>query len=158
MLRLLLLSSVLISTHAYAEPIPGYNPGGMHPMAMTGEAQTLPIQGGQAAFTAIQEIVEILEAGPTTDWSKVDIEGLRQHLIDMDNVTLHAEVKSEVLEGGMRFIVNGAGPFTASIQRMTTAHAMTMSGAGDWQFAAVYTDTGVILTVKTPVKDTEKLR
>ncbi len=47
-----------------------------------------------AAFGAVQEIVEILEADPATDWSKVDIDALRQHLIDMDNVTLHAAGES----------------------------------------------------------------
>ncbi len=31
-------------------------------------------------------------ADPETDSSQVDIEALRQHLIDMDNVTLRARV------------------------------------------------------------------
>ena len=48
---------------------------GMH-MAST------PTMPGQDAFGAIQEIVQILEADPKTDWSKVELEGLRQHLID----------------------------------------------------------------------------
>ena len=51
----------------------------------------------------------ILEADPKTDWSKVDIEALRRHLIDMNNVTLYADVRSEPVEGGMRFTVTGAG-------------------------------------------------
>src|SRR5271169_5032421 len=84
-----------------------------------------PAQPGQGAFAAIQEIVEILEADPATDWSKVNIEALRQHLIDMDNVTLRAEVKSEAVDGGMRFTVSGAGAVKESIQRMVTAHAAT---------------------------------
>ena len=58
-------------------------------------AATAPAQPGQGAFAAIQEIVGILEADSSTDWSKVNIEALRQHLIDMDNVTLRSEVKSE---------------------------------------------------------------
>ena len=37
---------------------------------------------GHDAFGAIQEIVQILDADPNTDWSKVDLEALRQHLID----------------------------------------------------------------------------
>ena len=59
-----------------------------HMAAMNG----MPVEGGQSAFAAIQEIVGILENDPHTDWSKVDIEALRQHLIDMDNVTLRAAV------------------------------------------------------------------
>ena len=44
---------------------------------------TTPTMPGQAAFGAIQEIVGILEADPKTDWSKVNLKALRQHLIDM---------------------------------------------------------------------------
>jgi hypothetical protein len=39
--------------------------------------------------------VAILRADSTTDWTKVDIEGLRQHLIDMDDVTMRATVRQE---------------------------------------------------------------
>jgi hypothetical protein len=42
----------------------------------------VPTEPGQSAFAAIQEIVVLLEAGPTTDWSKVNLEPLchrRQH-------------------------------------------------------------------------------
>ena len=53
-------------------------------------------EGGQAAFAAIQEIVSVLLADPQTDWDKVNIEALRQHLIDMDNVTLRAKVAAEM--------------------------------------------------------------
>src|SRR5437764_5713379 len=48
---------------------------GMHG-AITG-ARIMP---GQAAFGAIQEVVELLEADPTTDWAKVNIAALREHL------------------------------------------------------------------------------
>ena len=33
--------------------------------------QNLPTESGQSAFAAIHEIVELLEADPKTDWSKV---------------------------------------------------------------------------------------
>ena len=49
-----------------------------------------PREGGQAAFAAIAEIVRLLDADPGTDWSRVNVEALRQHLIDMDEVTMHA--------------------------------------------------------------------
>jgi len=52
-----------------------------------------PTQPGQAAFGAMQEIVALLQADPTTDWSKVDIDALRQHLIDMDEVTIRAAIR-----------------------------------------------------------------
>src|SRR5512138_3204260 len=62
-------------------------------MAMMQKCQSaLPTQPGQAAFGAISEIVRLLEADSTTDWSRVNIEALRQHLIDMDDVIMHAAV------------------------------------------------------------------
>lgn len=153
MLRAAFFLVLMIPVHAFAQANPHHHSGGM-----PGEHQSAssPTQAGQAAFAAIQEIVEILEADPATDWSKVNIEALRQHLIDMDNVTLRAEVKNEPIEGGMRFIVSGAGPVKDSIQRMVMAHAATMNGVENWKFTAIPTEAGAILTVETPSKDTEK--
>jgi hypothetical protein len=75
----------------------------------------------------------------------------------MDNVTLHADVKSEVVEDGTAFIVSGEGTIRDSIRRMVVAHATTMNGVGGWQFVGATTDTGATLTVKTPASDIGKL-
>lgn len=116
-------------------------------MAGGADAGTLR-QSGQAAFAAIQEIVTQLAADPKTDWSKVNIEALRQHLIDMDNVTLRAVVTAAPLPTGERFEVGSADPVVrASIQRMVMAHAATMNGANGWTLAARTTATGADLTV-----------
>jgi hypothetical protein len=117
-----------------------------------------PTQAGQGAFAAIQEIVEILEADPRTDWSKVDIDALRRHLIDMDNVTLSAAVTSDPVEGGIRFTVTGAGAVRDSIRRMLNAHAHAMDGAGGWRYAASDTEGGSTLTVRVPPQDLLKLK
>ncbi|HEX7122934.1 MAG TPA: hypothetical protein VF178_11230, partial [Gemmatimonadaceae bacterium] len=82
-----------------------------------GSSAALPTQGGQAAFAAISEIVRLLEADSTTDWSKVDIERLRQHLIDMDEVTLRAQVSQAAVPGGLRMEVRGSGRTRDAIRR-----------------------------------------
>ena len=146
MLRVVGFLALLVAAPAYAQASHDHPMGGM------------PTQAGQGAFAAIQEIVQILEADPATDWSKVDIEALRRHLIDMDNVTLRADVKAEPVEGGMRFIVTGAGPVKDSIQRMVAAHAAAMDGVDGWKFAASQTDEGAVLTVLAPARDAAKLR
>ena len=64
---------------------------------------------GQDAFGAIQEIVRILEADPKTDWSKVNLEALRQHLIDMNEVTLKADAVAKPIDGGIEVTVTGTG-------------------------------------------------
>jgi hypothetical protein len=99
---------------------------GMHGM-MQGQQPTMP---GQAAFGAIQEVVQILEADPNTDWSKVNIGQLRQHLIDMDEVTLHAEANERPLENGVEITVTGEGRTLEAIKRMIPAHAHELDQIG----------------------------
>jgi hypothetical protein len=66
-----------------------------------------PAQAGQAACSAIQELVVLLEADPSVDWNRVDFDALRSHLVDMDNVTTGARVRTEAIERGARFVVMG---------------------------------------------------
>lgn len=105
-------------------------------------------EGGQSAFAAIQEITAALMADPATDWSKVDLEMLRQHLIDMDNVTLRADVDREDIDGGAKFTVTSANPsVVASIRAMVPAHAATMNGVEGWAMQAEEIDGGAMMTV-----------
>jgi hypothetical protein len=85
---------------------------------------------GQGAFGAIQEIVQILEADPATDWSKVNIGVLRQHLIDMDEVTLRASASERALDNGLEITVTGEGRTLEAIKRMIPAHATELGGLG----------------------------
>ena len=130
----------------------------MHAAHMNKFAATKPLQPGQGAFAAIKEIVELLESDPKTDWSKVNIEALRQHLIDMNNVTLASEVKSTPVDGGTQYLVTGTGSVVASIRRIVTAHAATLNGVDGWNFKATDSEGGAVLTVTVPVKDQIKLR
>ena len=89
--------------------------------AMMGSQPTAP--AGQDAFAAISAVVAILEADSTTDWSKVNIEALRRHLIAMNDVTLGARVVQTSIAGGARMDVTGDGRVTESIREMLRAHA-----------------------------------
>jgi len=113
---------------------------------------------GQSAFAAIEEIVLALDADPNTDWSKVNISGLREHLVDMELVFTDASVETSEIENGFRFIVTGTGKTKGAIQRMSFAHAGVMNGTGDWTFTPQEHDAGVVLTVTTTADDMDKLR
>lgn len=63
-----------------------------------------PPEGGQGAFTAIAEIVVPLENDPSTNGSRVDIDGLREHLVDMNELTLRTEVSKTRISGGIEFL------------------------------------------------------
>ncbi len=107
----------------------------------------VPTQPGQDAFGAIGEIVAMLEADPKTDWSKIDLEALRQHLIDMNDVTLQADVLTKPVDGGLEMTVTGSGRTLAAIQRMVPAHATEINGRNGWTATTTMLDKGVLLRV-----------
>ena len=132
------------------EKMPQHKAGMTHMTETTSKA--LPIEGGQSAFAAIQEIIAMLEGDPKSDWSKVDIEALRQHLIDMDNVTLHTVVKVTEASDSFEFSVSGESAIVGSIQRMISGHIMTMNGVDGWKFSAESNITGAVMSVTPPDK------
>ncbi len=121
-----------------------------HPSATTASVPTRP---GQAAFGAIAEVVALLDADPATDWSRVDIEALRQHLIDMDNVTMRSRIAAVDVPGGFRASVTGTGEVVASVRRMTTAHARQMRLDGLAEATVTEIPGGVRLTVTATTPD-----
>jgi hypothetical protein len=112
--------------------------------AMTGSVPTLP---GQDAYGAIAEIVALLEADTTTDWSRVELEGLRQHLIDMSEVTLHATVVQRPVPGGLQMDASGSGRTAAAIRRMVGAHAAELASSPLYSASAMDVPGGARLTV-----------
>jgi hypothetical protein len=120
---------------------------------------TTPTMLGQDAFGAIQEIVQILDADPKTDWSKVDLEALRQHLIDMNEVTLRADAAPKEIDGGLEIAVTGSGRTLVAIQRMVPAWGQTMNGYQGWSTKAASLPNGELLTViATDPKEVQHIR
>lgn len=105
-------------------------------------------RAGQEAFATIAEVVRVLDANPATDWSRVDIEALRQHLIDMDDVTMRAEVKPAEVPGGAVFDVSGIGRVRDAIRRMSMAHGSTITPADGFSWTAEETPAGARVTVR----------
>lgn len=105
-----------------------------------------PASPGQDAFGAIQEVDQILEADPRTDWSKVNIGALREHLIDMNEVTLRAVAAERMTETGIEIAVTGEGRTRDAILRMVPAHARELAAHG-WKAVTVERPDGVTLTV-----------
>jgi hypothetical protein len=125
----------------------GVNGMGPHGMMAAGQ----PMMPGQGAFGTIQEIVAILEADPSTDWSKVNIAALREHLIDMNEVTLKAVASERRLDDGLEIAVTRDGRTREAIKRMVPAHARELSKAG-WTAATEELPNGVkfIVTSSDP--------
>jgi hypothetical protein len=104
-------------------------------------------QSGQAAFAAISEVVKKLKADSTTDWSRVNIEALRQHLIDMDDVVMRASAKAVNVDGGVSLDITGAGKVALAIKRMAGMHAMALNEEGEYAAKSSEIAGGVRLVV-----------
>ena len=115
-------------------------------------------EGGQSAFSAIAEVVRVLEADPNTNWAMVDIPALRAHLRDMDIVTIDSTTATIAIEGGLRFEITGSGAVVEAIQRMALAHAGMMDGADNWHYAVDAIKNGAAMTVRVPEADLPKLK
>jgi hypothetical protein len=111
---------------------------------MTGGAPSMP---GQDAFGAIAEIVRLLDADPATDWAKVDIERLRQHLIDMNEVVLRSAVKQAAVPGGLAMEITGTGRTEQAIRAMVLPHAVELERMASYAARTESIPGGVRLTV-----------
>ncbi len=136
-------------TTSYAQATGGHahTPGMSHDSATAVKVPT-PTRAGQEAFATIAEIVRILDADSRTDWSKVDVEALRQHLIDMDDVTMRAEVIVERVEGGASYDVRGAGRVREAIRRMAMSHGATITADDGFSWTATETPEGARVIVR----------
>jgi hypothetical protein len=123
----------------------GPMPGGMH--GQHHPAAGGQMQPGQDAFAAIAEVVRILEFDPSTDWSKVDLERLRQHLIDMNEVVLRAAVKATPVTGGLAMDITGSGRTAQSIGAMIVPHAAELDRMPAWSAKTEPMGDGVRLIV-----------
>jgi hypothetical protein len=119
----------------------------MHEMHHGGAAAGAPAMPGQDAFGAIAEIVRLLDADPKTDWSKVNLERLRQHLIDMNEVVLHARVVQSEIPDGLAMDVTGTGRTEQAIRAMVVPHAAELDRMPAYGAKTESIPSGVRLTV-----------
>jgi hypothetical protein len=110
-------------------------------------APALPRSAGQAAFGAIAELVALLDADSTTDWSRVDLEALRRHLIDMDDVMLRARSVATSIDAGVSIDVTGQGAVREAIRRMVGAHARALDAMPAYRASAHESPQGETLVV-----------
>jgi hypothetical protein len=106
-----------------------------------------PLPAGQDAFGAIAEIVGVLDADPRTDWARVDLERLRQHLIDMHEVVLRADVNQAPVPDGLVIDVTGTGRTERAILAMVVPHAAELNRMPAYAAKTETIPNGVRLTV-----------
>jgi hypothetical protein len=135
----------------------GAMPPHMQHMSQTpGIVAGTPSMPGQDAFEAIAEVVRLLDADSSTDWSKVDLERLRQHLIDMNEVVLRAQVKQASVRGGLVMDVTGIGRTEQAIRTMVVPHAAELGRMPSYAAKTELIPGGVRLTVTAKAADDAK--
>ena len=104
-------------------------------------------EAGQGAFAAIAEVIAQLEADPETDWSKVNINALRQHLQDMHFLMLYANADQQKTDNGWQFTITGEGKALDAIKRMVPMHAGELNNMEGLSAATKSIENGVQLTM-----------
>lgn len=117
-----------------------------HVMAAPG-VSNVPSEPGDGSFAAIIEIVAILSADPDTDWTRVDIDGLREHLVDMNQLVVGASVRSERLPDGLRMLIDTSGRPGEAASRMVPAHAPFLAAETGWQSEVARDGDEIVWTV-----------
>jgi hypothetical protein len=109
--------------------------------------------GGQDALSAIQEVVGLLLADPATDWSRVSIARLRQHLVDLERLTLFAAVEETPIDGGLRVRVTGDAQLLDAARRAVLGHARRLDGFRTWSILTEDAGDAVVLELTTQNAD-----
>ena len=131
-------------------------------MAQEHSQMSTPLtEPGNAIFGTIQEAIRKLEADPETDWSEVDMEALRQHLIDMRNVAIFVDVSGRrEIDDGLRIRVDATTEKAAvSLDRVLQAHPSQLKRETGWEMRVRERESGYIIRVTTEnPEEVEKIR
>ncbi|HKJ30679.1 MAG TPA: hypothetical protein VKA34_02575 [Balneolales bacterium] len=119
------------------------------------------VSPGNAVFGAIQEAIDSLNANPNTNWSKVNVEALRQHLIDMYEFTMNvAVIKQNPLPNGNELIVKPSNQRAeVALNHVLTMHPRMLKKEAGWNMT--YQKNGNKYTIKVTTqnpKEVEKIR
>lgn len=107
----------------------------------------LPRETGEAAFASLAEIVARLDADPATDWERVSIRTLREHLVDMHHLVTEAVVEEREVGGGFSARVTGDGATREALHRMVPAHGRMLTALG-YEVSVETFEEGVTFTVR----------
>ncbi len=128
---------LLVSATAYAEAVPPVPLEHQHVQSPDITATVLS-RPGNDIFSAIQEALRKLESDPTTDWKKVNLEALRQHLLDMRCITEDVEVIAQKpIDKGIEIMVHATRPGAIpALDRAFNTHPKVLKSETGWDMTA----------------------
>lgn len=131
---------------------------GQHDMHQNSTPLTEP---GNDIFGTIQEVVQKLEANPDTDWSQVNLEALRQHLLDMKAFTEEVEVltKNQIEKGTEITVRPQSERAVQALKKLFSMHPEMIQKEKGWDMNAKQDGDKWILTFTTDDEtEVEKVR
>ena len=134
--QLFLLATALLSIQANAETAITMSQAPLTQMQLH-QAQNdsgALMESGTDLFATIQEIIKKLSADPNTDWSKVNLEAVRQHLRDMYEFSYNVDVISQqAIEGGVKIIAKPVNVRAEqALDKVLKAHPMMLRMETGW--------------------------
>ena len=147
LLRIIILSFSLL----FGYSVSTYSQHQMH-------SQSTPLtESGNDIFGAIQQVISQLEQSSNTDWSQVNLEALRQHLLDMKAFTEEVEVLSQnPIESGIEIQVKPqterAGIALSNVFKM---HPSMIKSEQGWEMKASQSDNSIWTITCTTDKTSE---
>lgn len=123
--------------------------------------QTPLTEAGNDIFGTIQEVIKKLEANPHTDWSKVNLEGLRQHLLDMKAFTEQVKITAQKpIEDGVEIHIRPTSERAShALKRLFSMHPAMLKKEKGWDMNAQQRNKGWIVTCTSDKKsDVTKIR
>ncbi|MBL4761608.1 MAG: hypothetical protein JKY93_02795 [Gammaproteobacteria bacterium] len=123
-------------------------------------APAILTESGTDPFATLQEVITALEAGPDTDWEKVNIEALRLHLVEMQDMTINVQVKQQRIDNGFQAVVTPTtNRAVKSLTNVLSGHPAQMKAETGWDMQ-VQNKRGIFTLTATTKKtqDVAKIR
>jgi len=151
--RIILAVLFMIGVGAVVSAQTAHKGGASHGHHQRGSVDKLS-EPGQGALAALAEIVRALESDATTDWSKVDLTALRNHLVDMDLLVTDAIAIQTELPDGLLIEVTGDPRSLEAAKRMMPAHAKFLGSDANWSINVTIDRERVVMRATSKVHST----
>ena len=120
-------------------------------------------EAGNDAFGTIQEVMYKLQADPETDWSKVNLEALRKHLLEMEDMTFNVNVLEQSnIKNGLKIRVTPTTTRSSfSLKNIMKAHPRVLEMESGFKTVVEYDSEYDVYTLRvttTNKKDVDQIR
>ena len=154
------IAILTISVSTFAQDKQMHHDKGMHHSTQKTAKQGKLTEAGNDIFGTIAETIKVLNANPNTDWSKVDLETLRQHLLDMRDMSENIKIHSQTpIKNGLKINLS---PTTwrakQALKRIFMGHPILLKKETGWVMTSILDNNTYTLIITGKASDVDKIR